>query len=361
LTPPVVLIAELTHRCPLSCAYCSNPLELKRAGDELDTTTWRRIIDEAAALGVLHIHFTGGEPLARRDISQLIQTAAAAGLYTNLITSGIQLSDQTMAAIADAGIDHIQLSFQDVGPTDADRSGGYAGGHARKLAAAARITSAGIPLTLNFVVHRGNVDRTDRMIAMGETLGAQRIEIAHAQYHGWALVNRAALMPAAAQLEVANQAVREARERLNGQVVIDYVVPDYFAARPKACMGGWGRQALNVTPDGRVLPCHAAETLPGFDFPNVRDRDLSGIWYESDAFQRYRGTDWAPEPCKSCERLEIDFGGCRCQAFALTGDAGRTDPACKLSADRYLIDQALAQTPADSPLIQRRLAPSRQS
>ena len=344
MNPPVALIAELTHRCPLSCAYCSNPLDLKRAAAELDTGTWLRVIDEAAALGVLHIHFTGGEPLARRDITALVGAAARAGLYTNLITSGVQLSDRVMDELAEAGIDHIQLSLQDVEAEAADQSGGYAGGHARKLAAAARIVGAGVPLTLNFVVHRGNVDRVAAMIDLGETLGASRIEIAHAQYYGWALLNRASLMPSREQLESATRAVEAGRDRFKGQLVIDYVAPDYFAARPKACMGGWGRQALNISPDGKALPCHAALTLPGFDFPSVRDHSLADIWNRSEAFERYRGTGWAPEPCRSCERLEIDWGGCRCQAFALTGDASATDPVCALSPDHGLIEAALAES-----------------
>ncbi len=344
MNPPVALIAELTHRCPLSCAYCSNPLDLKRAATELDTVTWLRVIDEAAALGVLHIHFTGGEPLARGDITALIEAAAHAGLYTNLITSGVQLSDKVMGKLAEAGIDHIQLSLQDVEAKAADASGGYAGGHARKLAAAARIVGAGVPLTLNFVIHRGNADRVAAMIDLGETLGASRIEIAHAQYYGWALLNRAGLMPSREQLESAARAVESARRKFKGQIVVDYVAPDYFATRPKACMGGWGRQALNISPDGQALPCHAALTLPGFDFPSVRDQSLSDIWNRSEAFERYRGTGWAPEPCRSCERLEIDWGGCRCQAFALTGDAGATDPVCALSPDHGLIEAALAES-----------------
>jgi pyrroloquinoline quinone biosynthesis protein E len=355
VNPPVALIAEVTHRCPLSCAYCSNPLDLKRAAAELGTATWLRVIDEAAALGVLHIHFTGGEPLARRDISTLIEAAAKAGLYTNLITSGVQLSDKVMGELTQAGIDHIQLSLQDVEAEAADASGGYTGGHARKLTAAARIVGAGVPLTLNFVVHRGNADRVATMIDLGETLGASRIEIAHAQYYGWALLNRAGLMPSREQLESATRAVEAARERFGGQIVVDYVAPDYFAARPKACMGGWGRQALNVSPDGKVLPCHAALTLTGFDFPSVRDHSLSDIWNRSDAFARYRGTGWAPEPCRSCARLEIDWGGCRCQAFALTGDAAATDPVCALSPDHGVIEQALAAL--DRPaLIPRKIA-----
>lgn len=354
IAPPVALIAEITHRCPLSCAYCSNPLELERAGEELNTAAWLRVIDEAAALGVLHIHFTGGEPMARRDLAQMVRRAAERGLYTNLITSGVLLDDGAMARLAQAGIDHIQLSLQDVEAEGGDRFGGYAGGHERKLAAARRITAAGVPLTANFVVHRGNVERCEAMLALGEALGAGRIEIAHAQYHGWALKNRAALMPTSAQVEGASAAVAAARARFGNRIVVDYVVPDYFARFPKACMGGWGRQALSITPSGRVLPCHAAQSLPGFVFASVREASLADIWNGSDAFNRFRGAAWAPEPCRSCARLEIDFGGCRCQAFVLTGDAARTDPACALSPDHGIVARALEEAAAGD-LIPRRM------
>jgi pyrroloquinoline quinone biosynthesis protein E len=346
----VALIAEITHRCPLSCAYCSNPLELERAGSELAAADWLRVIDEAAALGVLHIHFTGGEPLARRDLATLVRRAADRGLYTNLITSAVQLDDGKLKALTDAGVDHIQISFQDADSGPADASGGLPGGHARKLQAARRVVAAGVPLTVNLVVHRGNLGRLERMLALAEALGASRIEVAHVQYYGWALLNRDSLLPTRAQLEAATATVHEARTRLAGRIVVDYVVPDYFATRPKACMGGWGRLAINVTPSGKALPCHAAETLPGFVFPSVREWSLEHIWTRSDAFARFRGVDWAPEPCRSCEHLEADLGGCRCQAFALTGDAGRTDPACVLSPDHAVITRAIAAAePSSSP------------
>jgi pyrroloquinoline quinone biosynthesis protein E len=352
---PVALIAEITHRCPLSCAYCSNPLELERSTAELATADWLRVLEEAAGLGVLHVHFTGGEPLARRDLAAMVRRAAELQLYTNLITSGVQLDERRMSELAEAGIDHIQLSFQDADPLAADRSGGLAGGHERKLAAAARITAAQVPLTLNFVVHRGNIGRVADMLALGERLGAARIEIAHVQYYGWALLNRSNLLPSRAQLEAATAAVRAARERWGGRIVVDYVVPDYYATRPKACMGGWGRRALNISPSGKVLPCHAAQTLAGFTFPSVREQSLAAIWTTSDAFQRFRGVDWAPEPCRSCEHLEADLGGCRCQAFALTGDAARTDPTCALSPDHDIIARALEAAETDAPLTPRRI------
>jgi pyrroloquinoline quinone biosynthesis protein E len=335
------LILELTHRCPLQCAYCSNPLALDAPKSELTTEEWQRVLSEAAALGVLQVHFSGGEPMARRDLPQLVAHASAAGLYTNIITSGVLLTDEPMAALLAAGIDHIQLSFQDARQEEADRFGGYCGGHAKKLEAARRIREAGLPLTANFVIHKQNAERVVEMIALGEALGAERIEIAHTQYYGWGLLNRNALMPSRAQLELANMAVAEARSRLTGRIAIDYVVPDYYAARPKACMGGWGNRFINVSPSGKALPCHAAETLPGFTFSSVREQSLAAIWTESDAFRRFRGTDWMPEPCRSCDRREIDWGGCRCQALAIAGDAAATDPACDRSPDHHLMAEAI--------------------
>jgi len=361
LEPPVALIAELTHRCPLSCAYCSNPLELERSSAELATADWLRVIEEAAALGVLHLHFTGGEPLARRDLSRLVRRAAELQLYTNLITSAVQLDDRAMAELAEAGIDHIQISFQDAVADLADASGGLKGGHVRKLAAAARVVAAEVPLTLNFVVHKGNIERLEAMLVLGEQLGAGRIEVAHVQYYGWALRNRAGLLPSREQLDAATATVAAARRRLAGRVTIDYVLPDYHATRPKACMGGWGRRALNISPSGKALPCHAAQTLPGFDFPSVRDSSLADIWAKSEAFARFRGTDWAPEPCRSCEHLEADLGGCRCQAFALTGDAGRTDPACALAPDHDIIARAIAEAETGAALVPRRIGGRRAS
>ena len=356
LEPPVAVIAEVTHRCPLSCGYCSNPLALARVGAELNTETWLRVIDEAAAVGVLHFHFTGGEPLSRRDLPALVRRASARGLYTNLITSGVQLSEAVLGALLEAGIDHIQLSIQDVEPAAADASGGYAGGHARKLAAAVRIVAADLPLTLNFVVHRGNIGRVAQMLALGDQLGASRIEVAHVQYYGWALLNRAALLPSRAQLDVATAAVAEARSRFASRIVVDYVTPDYFAVRPKACMGGWGRRAINISPDGLALPCHAAQTLPGFSFPSVRSQSLAEIWWDSDAFARFRGVDWVPELCRGCADFETDFGGCRCQAFALTGDATRTDPTCALSPDHGILARAVEEAGASAAfLIPRRI------
>ena len=351
--PPMALLAELTHRCPLKCPYCSNPLELERASAEMATSDWLRVLDEAAALGILQIHFSGGEPMVRRDLPALVRHAAGLQLYTNLITSGVLLTDEAMATLLDAGIDHIQLSFQDSDPANAERIGGYKGGHGKKLAAARRIRAAGLPLTTNFVVHGRNADRVDEMIAMGEALGSSRIEIAHTQYYGWGLLNRAALLPSRDQLDRVTAVVEAARIRLKGVLVIDYVVPDYFAARPKACMGGWANRFLNVSPSGKVLPCHAAETLPGFAFPSIREHSLADIWTASDAFQRFRGTAWMPDPCRSCDRREVDWGGCRCQAFALTGDAGAADPVCEKSADHALMAGLIEASHPEAALIAR--------
>lgn len=330
---PLAVLAELTHRCPLQCPYCSNPVELHRAGDELDTDAWCDVIRQIAALGALQIHFSGGEPTVRRDLETLVAHARERGLYSNLITSGVLLPRERLAALSEAGLDHVQLSVQDSDAEGCDRIGGYRGGFAKKLDCAAAVHDLGLPLTLNVVVHRQNLHNLERLIALAESLGAQRLEIAHVQYYGWAYRNRAALMPTRAELTAAVAVVEAARARLKGVLVIDHVVPDYYAYRPKACMGGWGQRFLNIAPDGTVLPCHAAETITGLRFERVGARSLREIWASSDAFVRYRGTGWMPEPCRSCDRREIDWGGCRCQAFALTGAADRTDPACALSPD----------------------------
>jgi PqqA peptide cyclase len=346
IEPPLALLAELTHRCPLRCPYCSNPLELLRASAELDTGTWARVFCEAAALGVLQVHFSGGEPLVRRDLAELVAYANKAGLYVNLITSGIGLDAGRLVQLVEAGLEHVQLSLQDSDPTIGDRVAGLTGAQQSKRAAASLVCAAGLPLTINAVVHRQNLERLEEIIELAVALGAERLEIAHVQYYGWGLANRAALLPSREQLERATATVEAARARLTGRLMIDYVVPDYYAHRPKACMGGWGRRFLNITPSGKVLPCHAAETLPGLDFPTVAEASVSEIWYRSEAFERFRGTAWMAEPCRSCERREIDWGGCRCQAFALTGDAARTDPACALSPDHGLLASARAEATA---------------
>lgn len=328
---PMGILAELTHRCPLACPHCSNPLTLEPRGAELDTETWKRVLSEATAMGALHVHLSGGEPTARRDIVELTRHCAEIGLYSNLITSGIGVSETLFASLVEAGLDHVQLSFQGATGETNDRLGGYDGGYLKKRVVAAMVTEAGLPLTVNAVIHRGNIAEVGAMIDLALDLGAKRLEVAHTQYYGWALANRAALMPSRAAVDEAIAVVEAARPRLEGRMVVDMVIPDYYARHPKPCSGGWGRRSLNVTPSGKVLPCHAAETIRHLEFWNVKDRPLAEIWSESPAFVAYRGTDWMPEPCSSCDRKEIDWGGCRCQALALVGDAAAADPACHKS------------------------------
>jgi PqqA peptide cyclase len=339
---PLALIAEITHRCPLHCVYCSNPLELTSRAEELATADWLRVFGEAASLGVLHLHLTGGEPLARPDLTELIGGARQARLYTNLITSGIGLSRERLAQLVEAGLDHIQLSFQDSNESQANWIAGTRA-HAHKLELAVWIREHRIAFTTNLVVHRQNIDHVEEMIAALEALRPDRMEVAHAQYYGWALENRSALLPTRSQLDRAVAVVAAASERLRGKVRIDMVVPDYHARFPKACMGGWGRQLLLIDPAGRVLPCHAAGVIPGLRFANVREHALGWIWTTSEAFQKFRGEAWMPEPCRSCDRRGEDFGGCRCQAFLLTGDAGATDPVCELAPMHYLIEEAVRE------------------
>ncbi len=333
LSFPLAVLAELTHRCPLRCPYCYNPVNLERASGELDTEIWLGVIEEIADLGALQIHFSGGEPTVRKDLEELIAKAREVGLYSNLITAGVLLDQARLGDLARAGLDHVQLSFQDSEAAGCDRIGGFTGGFEKKVDIARRIRGNDLPLTLNMVVHRQNLEHLERMIEMAIEFDAQRVEVAHVQYYGWAYRNRAWLMPTREQLDRASDIVETASERLKGVLVIDHVVPDYYARRPKACMGGWGQRFLNISPAGKVLPCHAAESVAGLVFEKVGAKSLREIWETSDAFIRYRGVDWMPEPCRSCDRREIDWGGCRCQAFALTGDAGNTDPACALSPE----------------------------
>lgn len=347
---PIGILAELTHRCPLRCPYCSNPLDLERREAELDTATWKRVFTEAAGLGILHVHLSGGEPTARADLVELTAHCAAEGLYTNLITSGIGRAGGMIAPLADAGLDHVQLSLQGASAENADHIGGYKGGHAAKLAFARQVTDLGLPLTVNAVIHRGNIHEVEDMIALAVALGARRLEVAHTQYYGWAYANRAALMPERADVDRSVALVEDARKRLEGVLVIDMVIPDYYARFPKPCSGGWGRRTLNVTPTGRVLPCHAAESIPGLEFWSVDTHSLGDIWRASPAFNAFRGTDWMREPCRSCDRREMDFGGCRCQAMALAGDAAATDPACSKSPLHARIEAlAAAESEAVAP------------
>jgi pyrroloquinoline quinone biosynthesis protein E len=350
LAAPLGLLAELTHRCPLACPYCSNPLALDDRVSELDTATWGRVFSEAAAMGVLQVHLSGGEPASRRDLVDIVSAANASGLYTNLITSSLGLDRRRLAALKQCGLDHVQLSLQDVDADSADRIAGYRGGHAHKLEFARLVTELGFALTINAVIHRANIIRIAAMVELAASLGAGRVEIAHAQYYGWALRNRQALMPTRAQVDQAMQDAERARARYDGRLVVDLVVPDYYARRPKACVGGWGRRSLNVTPSGRVLPCHAAETIPDLGFWSVRDHPLAKIWMESPAFRAFRGTDWMVEPCRSCALRDVDFGGCRCQALAIAGNAAAADPSCELSPHHARM-LALAELDAARPEI----------
>jgi pyrroloquinoline quinone biosynthesis protein E len=359
LPPPMAVLLELTHRCPLQCPYCSNPLQMDQVKSELGTAEWKSVLDQAAKLGVLQVHFSGGEPTVRQDLAELIHHARAVGLYTNLITSGVAANKARFDEMVAAGLDHVQLSIQDAEAATAEKIGNYTGAQAKKLAFAKWVREAGLPLTINAVVNRHNIDRVGEMIDLAVSLDAARVEIANVQYYGWALKNLEALMPRFDQFESSMATVEAARARLKGRIVIDYVVPDYYARVPKACMNGWGQRFMNITPAGKVLPCHAAETIPDLQFDSVRERPLAEIWAKSAAFEAFRGTDWMPEPCKSCDQREIDWGGCRCQAMALTGSAAEADPACGLSPwHRKLRAMAEAASQATAPAFQyRRLAP----
>ncbi len=328
---PVGLLAELTHRCPLQCSYCSNPLELERVNKELTTAEWVSVMEQAGAMGILQVHLSGGEPTARKDLEEIVAAASKAGLYTNLITAAVLLNRQRLEGLAARGLDHVQISFQDTDAENAERIGAYPDAQKKKLEVAAWTKELGLPLTVNAPIHRQNIHNVPRYIELALELGAQRLEVAHVQYYGWAYLNRAALIPTYDQTLQSIEFVERERERLKGVLTIDMVVPDYYAKRPKPCMGGWGKGFMNITPAGKVLPCHAAETITGLKFDNVKDRKLLDIWLNSEAFNAFRGTSWMKEPCRSCAFKEIDWGGCRCQAMAITGDPRNTDPACALS------------------------------
>jgi pyrroloquinoline quinone biosynthesis protein E len=327
---PLSLVAEVTHRCPLHCVYCSNPLQMQSAERELHTEEWVSVFQQASALGVLHLHLTGGEPLARHDIADLVKAGREANLYVNMITSGLGLTADLLHELQDAGLEHIQLSLQDAEEQKANEFAG-ARAHAHKLKVADLIRKLEIAFTVNVVVHRENLDRLESILALAEALEPQRIEVAHVQYYGWALTNRNRLMPTPAQVEKSVRLITEAQSRLSGRIQLQAVLPDYNARYPKTCVGGWGRQMMLIDPIGQALPCHAAGIIPGLEFDSVRTRSLQWLWEHSPAFNRFRGNDWMAQPCSDCDRREIDFGGCRCQAFQLTGNAANTDPACSLS------------------------------
>jgi pyrroloquinoline quinone biosynthesis protein E len=338
---PLALIAELTHRCPLHCVYCSNPLELQARNLELSTEDWSRVFREAAALGVLQADFTGGEPLTRPDILELVRSARAAGLYVNLITSGLPLDESRLEALVKAGLDHFQLSFQGAREETAQEISGTKA-HAQKLRVLEWLKHHRLAVTLNFVIHRRNIDQLPEMLALAESSSASRVEFANVQYYGWAFANRDSLLPTREQLTQSLDFLKKAQERLTGKIKVEYVVPDYYAKYPKSCMGGWGRKLMLITPNGDALPCHAALVIPGLSFENVKNRALGEIWEVSDAFQKYRGESWMQEPCKTCDRRALDFGGCRCQAFLLAANAAGTDPVCSLSPQRPKVDAILA-------------------
>src|SRR4051812_24181538 len=331
---PYTLVAELSYRCPLRCPYCSNPVDIgaDRYRAELETEHWSRVFGEAGALGVLQLALTGGEPMLRRDLEQLVAAGRAGGLYSTLVTGGTLLTRERAGRLKDAGLDHVQVSIQSPHPEENDRIAGNRS-FAKKIAAAHATRELGLPLTINCVLHRQNLDRIEEVLHLAEELDAQRVELANTQYYGWAVVNQGALLPTRAQLERGEEAVERFRARVGPRITVLWVLPDYYEELPKPCMAGWGRTTIVVAPNGDALPCQAASTIPGLAFPNVRERPLAWIWQESDAFTRFRGTDWMQEPCRSCPlgRQEEDWGGCRCQALRLAGDAAATDPVCRFS------------------------------
>jgi len=342
---PYTLIAELTYRCPLRCPYCSNPADWASRHDALTTEDWCRVLREAEALGVVQLNLTGGEPLLRRDLEAIVAEAARLDLYSSLITSGLPLTRERLAHLADLGLTAVQLSVQD---TRADSSDRIAGTRSfdRKMQVARWVKQIGLPLTLNMVLHRDNLAHVAEAVAMAEAMGAERLELANTQYLGWALFNRAALMPDRAALDAARTIALAARDRLRGRIEVLFVTPDYWADRPKACMDGWGRRSILVSPDGLALPCHAAHTIPGLTFDNVRDRPLGDIWRDGAGFNAFRGEDWMRDPCRTCDRRGRDFGGCRCQAYHLTGNAAEADPVCALSPHHALVSAARTAPPA---------------
>ena len=343
--PPLWLLAELTYRCPLQCPYCSNPLDFARSHDELTTAEWIEVFRQAREMGAAQLGFSGGEPLVRQDLAELIAAARGLGYYTNLITSGIGLTEEKIASFADAGLDHIQISFQAADEEVNNLLAGSQKAFAHKLEMARAVKKHGYPMVLNFVTHRHNIDNIDQIIRLCIELEADFVELATCQFYGWAELNRAGLLPSKEQLVRAERITNEWRDKLaaeNHPCKLIFVTPDYYEERPKACMNGWGNLFLDITPDGTALPCHSARQLP-VTFPNVREHSIEYIWRDSFGFNRFRGYDWMPEPCRSCDEKERDFGGCRCQAFMLTGDAANADPVCSKSAHHGTILAAREQ------------------
>jgi len=353
---PTTLLAELTHRCPLHCPYCSNPIDLLRADAELTTDEWKRTFTQARSLGVLQLGLSGGEPLLRKDLEELAAHARGVGLYSTLVTSGLGLTRVRAERLKEAGLEHIQISIQDSDPAVAEQIAGVRSVK-HKQAAAALVTELGFAFTVNVVLHRANLDRIEEIIDLAANLGADRVELANTQYYGWGLRNRSALQPTREQVDRSRDVAQRAIQRYRGRMQITYVLPDYYEATPKACYGGWGKLYLVIAPNGAVLPCHGATQITSLTFDSVRDHSLEWIWQESEAFRMFRGDSWMKEPCRSCPRKAVDFGGCRCQAFALTGDAANPDPVCTLTPLRQVIDRALEE-PAQPALAYqyRRLA-----
>jgi len=357
ISPPLWLLFELTYRCPLQCAFCYNPVDFAHHTQELPTSEWLRVLHEARALGSVQLGLSGGEPLLRDDLEEITAEAHRLGYYINLITSGVGLSEARLQALKSAGLDHVQLSFQ-----DSTRELNDFLSHTRtfnlKQRVARWIKAAGYPMVLNCVIHRLNIDHLDKIIEMAVDIGADYLELANAQYYSWAHVNREQLLPSRAQLQAAEEATNRWRARLGGRMRILFVVPDYYENRPKRCMNGWGSTFMTVTPDGTVLPCHTARMLPGLSFPNVKTASLREIWYESEAFNKFRGTGWMKEPCASCPEREKDLGGCRCQAYLLAHDPSAADPVCAKSPHRPVVDAAVAHAQrergVEKPLVFRR-------
>ncbi|WP_202410503.1 pyrroloquinoline quinone biosynthesis protein PqqE [Pseudomaricurvus sp. HS19] len=349
--PPLWLLAELTYRCPLQCPYCSNPVDFAHIKEELSTEQWLQVLQQGRAMGAAQLGFSGGEPLVRQDLEILVAEGRQLGYYTNLITSGMGLSRERIASLKQAGLDHIQLSFQD---SDADINNYLAGSRkafANKLEMAAAVKEFDYPMVVNFVLHRMNIDHIESILDLCVELGADYVELANTQYYGWAFHNRQQLLPTREQLQHAEAVTNAYRERLQERMKIYFVVPDYFEERPKPCMNGWGSIFLTIAPDGRALPCHSARVLP-LDFPNVKTVPLQEIWYDSPGFNHFRGDEWMQEPCRSCPEKKKDFGGCRCQAYMLTGDASQADPVCSKSPHHHRVADVVAAAQETDPEVQ---------
>lgn len=364
-TPPRWLLAELSYKCPLQCPYCSNPLDYAKYPEELDTEDWKRVLSQARKMGAVQLGFSGGEPLTRQDLTELVRYARELGYYSNLITSGYGLTEQKVIELKQAGLDHIQVSIQASTQELNDHIAGTAT-YEHKQEVARLVKKHGYPMVLCVVIHRQNIHQMPQILEMADNLGADYLELANTQYYGWAHINRDALLPTREQFEEAERIAQAYKEKVAGKMKIYYVVPDYYEDRPKACMNGWGTTFLTIAPDGTALPCHSARELPGLDCPNVKDFSIEQIWNESKTFNFFRGTDWMQEPCRSCDEKHKDFGGCRCQAFLFSGDMYSTDPVCSKSPNRHLVDQAIASAREtalagdEQPLIFRNSKNSRQ-